>query len=66
MTTYPHTDKLSVEDVFVGDRPLDKLLESLEEIFPLYIPTPEDSIAKIMYLAGQRSVVEYLKTKLET
>ncbi|AGK86657.1 hypothetical protein S-CBP42_0002 [Synechococcus phage S-CBP42] len=32
---------------------------------PQYQPTPTDDIRKIMYQAGQRSVVEYIKDKQE-
>ena len=34
------------------------LTNQLEEIFPPINPTPEDTMEKIMYQAGQRSVVE--------
>ena len=37
----------------------------LEELFPPVNPGPGDTISTIMYRAGQRSVIEYLKTKLE-
>lgn len=56
---------LSSKDVFTGDLPLERLLEDLELTFPLYNPSPDDSLAKIMYLAGQRSVVEYIQSQLE-
>lgn len=57
--------ELSPKDVFAGDLPLERLLEDLELTFPLYNPSPDDSIGKILYLAGQRSVVEYIKSQLE-
>lgn len=57
--------ELSTQDVFVGDAPVQKLLEDLQATFPLYNPSPDDSISKIMYLAGQRSVVEYINSRLE-
>jgi hypothetical protein len=57
--------ELEVKDVFDGDRIIAELLEKLEELYPLYNPNPSDSLAKIMYLAGQRSVVEYIHSLKE-
>mgnify|MGYP001484595365 CR=1 FL=1 len=37
----------------------------LEENFPPITPTPDDSIEKIMYRSGQRSVVEWLINRIE-
>ena len=37
----------------------------LEETFPPTNPTPEDSMEKIMYRSGQRSVVEWVINYLE-
>ena len=41
------------------------VLQQLEETFPPVNPGPGDSINTIMYRSGQRSVIEFLKTKLE-
>ena len=41
------------------------LVQQLEEQFPPVTPTPQDSIAKIMYQSGQRSVVEWLIDRIE-
>ncbi len=41
------------------------VMTEMEEIFPPVDPDPDDSIAKIMYRSGQRSVVEWLRKKLE-
>ena len=41
------------------------VLHQMEERFPPVNPSPEDSIEKIMYRSGQRSVVEWLVDKLE-
>ena len=41
------------------------VLQQLEETFPPVNPSPSDSISTIMYRSGQRSVIEFLKTKLE-
>ena len=53
-------------DLHLSDeRPFDKLITELEEIYPAPTFGPTDSIEKIMYVSGQRSVIEYLKAKLE-
>jgi|TARA_B100000073_G_scaffold222719_1_gene185475 hypothetical protein len=44
---------------------LGALLNEMEEYFPPVNPKPNDSIAKIMYQAGQRSVVEWVLNKQE-
>jgi len=41
------------------------LTNQLEEIFPPISPTPEDTMEKIMYQAGQRSVVEWVIRYME-
>jgi len=41
------------------------LTNQLEEIFPPINPTPEDTMEKIMYQAGQRSVVEWVTRYME-
>jgi hypothetical protein len=41
------------------------LANELNENFPPITPSPEDTIEKIMYRSGQRSVVEWLLTRLE-
>ena len=40
------------------------ILEELEENFPPTTPTPEDSMQKIMYRSGQRSVVEWIAHRM--
>ena len=41
------------------------LLTKLDETFPPTNPTPEDTMEKIMYRSGQRSVVEWIATYME-
>jgi hypothetical protein len=41
------------------------LVNELNDNFPPITPSPEDTIEKIMYRSGQRSVVEWLLTRLE-
>jgi hypothetical protein len=36
------------------------MLSKLDETFPPTTPTPEDTMEKIMYRSGQRSVVEWI------
>jgi hypothetical protein len=43
---------------------LNSILSKLEENFPPTTPTPDDSIEKIMYRSGQRSVVEWIQNEL--
>ena len=41
------------------------MLAKLEENFPPTNPTPEDTMEKIMYRSGQRSVVEWVINYME-
>jgi|TARA_R100000084_G_scaffold74563_1_gene33525 hypothetical protein len=41
------------------------VMTEMESTFPPVTPCPDDTIEKIMYRSGQRSVVEWLKTKLD-
>jgi hypothetical protein len=41
------------------------LVSQLEEIFPPTNPTPDDTMEKIMYRSGQRSVVEWVIKYME-
>ena len=41
------------------------MLAKLEETFPPTNPTPEDTMEKIMYRSGQRSVVEWVIQYME-
>ena len=36
------------------------MIQQMNEIFPPTNPTPEDTMEKIMYRSGQRSVVEWI------
>lgn len=54
---------LTEHDVFGIGSPLDSLVEELEAMYPLQNPSPKDDDRVIMYRAGQRSVVEYIKAK---
>ncbi len=41
------------------------VLSEMDERFPVVNPFPDDSIEKIMYRSGQRSVVEWLQNRLD-
>ena len=41
------------------------MVSQLNEIFPPTNPTPEDTMEKIMYRSGQRSVVEWVIKYME-
>lgn len=41
------------------------VLKEMENRFPSITPSPDDTIEKIMYRSGQRSVVEWLVNRLE-
>ena len=55
---YPSTLNLHTEK-------LDKLIEDLDNKFPIQNIHPKEDINSIMYRAGQQSVVEYIKQLLE-
>tara|TARA_X000001036_G_scaffold400090_1_gene404200 strand:- start:577 stop:762 length:186 start_codon:yes stop_codon:yes gene_type:complete len=44
---------------------LESVLLELEEIHPPLTPTPDESMEKIMYRSGQRSVVDWIRTRIE-
>ncbi len=44
---------------------VERLLEELEDVFPPLNPTPETSLNQIMYRAGHRDVLEWIKNKLD-
>jgi len=63
MSTSPNMHEVSTLEVFGIQA--NSIINELDEYFPPFIPTPNDSIAKIMYLAGQRSVVEWLQQRMK-
>ena len=51
-------------DIYLsGAGPLEALIEELEAMYPLQNPSPKDDDRVIMFRAGQRAVVEYIKAK---
>ena len=59
MSTYPNT----LESI-LGPT-LESVLLEMEEKFPPVNPHPKEDIGAIMYKSGQRSLVEWLRNKLE-
>ena len=59
MSTYPNMLEPLLGPTFP------QILSELEENFPPSTPHPNEEINTIMYKAGQRSVVEWLKERLE-
>ena len=44
---------------------VESLLMEMEEMFPPFTPHPKEELNVIMYKAGQRSVVEWYKARLD-
>ena len=53
-----------MDNILPGNKNLQALVDELEEMFPPINPTPRDDDRTIMYRAGQRSVVEYILSKM--
>ena len=58
MSTYPNT----LESILGPN--LEQILTELEEIYPPTNPNPNEKMETIMYRSGQRSVVEWIKTRI--
>lgn len=54
-----------ITEIFGGGTSLHKIVEELEDLYPAITHSPKDQLTEIMYRSGQRSVVEYIKSKLE-
>ena len=57
------TSRSTLEPI-LGPNP-ESLLAEMEERFPMNNPHPKEELNTIMYRAGQRSVVEWYKNRLE-
>ena len=44
---------------------VESILVELETIHPPLNPNPDESMEKIMYRSGQRSVVEWIRNRIE-
>ena len=63
MSTSPNMPDLNLLDV--RGMTANAMLAKLEETFPPTNPTPDDTMQKIMYRSGQRSVVEWVIQYME-
>ena len=59
MSIYPNTLEPLIGPTFP------QIISELDENFPPSTPHPKEELNTIMYKAGQRSVVEWLKNRLE-
>lgn len=59
------TSPLTLDLLEVKGMQANTLLQTLEETFPPTNPNPEDTMEKIMYRSGQRSVVEWIINYME-
>ena len=59
MSTYPNT-----LEPLLGPN-VNSLSLEMEDKFPPFIPHPKEELASIMFKAGQRSVVEWYKNRIE-
>ena len=59
MSTYPNT-----LEPLLGPN-VNSLSLEMEEKFPPFVPHPKEELASIMFKAGQRSVVEWYKNRIE-
>ena len=59
MSTYPNT-----LEPLLGPN-LESMVLEMDEKFPPVTPHPKEELASIMYKAGQRSVVEWFRNRLE-
>jgi len=59
MSIYPNT-----LEPLIGPT-IESLVNEMEEKFPPVNPHPKEELSSIMYKAGQRSVVEWYKSRLD-
>ena len=60
---HANTNLHNMLEPIIGPTP-ESLLNELEETYPTFTPHPKQDLASIMYLAGQRSVVEWYRERL--
>ena len=63
MSTSPNMREISMLETFGMEARA--LINQLEDQFPVMNPSPDDTIEKIMYRSGQRSVVEWVIKYME-
>ena len=64
MSTSPNMHEVSTLEVFGIQA--NSIINELDDYFPPFTPTPSDTMEKIMYQAGQRSVVEWLHQRMKS
>ena len=52
-------------EAVLGPRVDEHIMKEMEAHFPIHNPHPKEELSVIMYKAGQRSVVEWLKNRLK-
>ena len=59
------TSPLTLDLLEVKGVQANAMVQQLDELFPPTNPNPEDTMEKIMYRSGQRSVVEWIMNYME-
>ena len=59
MSTYPN-----MLEPLIGPT-IESLMTEMDEKFPVVNPHPKEELASIMYKAGQRSVIEWYKNRID-
>lgn len=53
-----------MDSILPGNSTHQALVDELDELYPLFTPSPRDDDRTIMYRAGQRSVIDYILSKM--
>ena len=56
---------ISLSTLKLHNERLDELIKELEGHFTFQTPSPKEDLPTIMYRAGQASVIDYIKQRLE-
>ena len=57
--------QISLSTLKLHNERLNELVGELEEYFNFQTPSPKDDLSTIMYKAGQASVLDFIKQRLE-
>ena len=57
--------QISLSTLKLHNERLNDLVMELEDYFTFQTPTPKDDLSTIMYKAGQASVIDFIKQRLE-
>lgn len=58
-------DIISLNNLETFGLTMQTLVQELENAFPPTNPTPDETLSKIMFRSGQRSVVEYIQQRIQ-